>query len=162
MKKLFKQAHKMTREIKIKYPNVSYQFQFTLCLKYLKTKKKEGIKMLKSGNEIRREYMKNKDLIQAIVDTTILLLDSEQEVLDKIPTNYRINKNDMKRGVVDKVLIDVISIITKIDNKERIAKCMYKARMEDKIVMSITTNIQNDLWGKLVAISHDTILPRFE
>ena len=35
MKELFKQAHKMTREIKIKYPNVSYQFQFALCLKYI-------------------------------------------------------------------------------------------------------------------------------
>lgn len=162
MKELFKQAHKMTKEIKAKYSNINYQFQFSLCLKYLKTKEKEGIKMLKTGNEIRKEFMQNKDLIQAIVDTTILLLNAEQEVLDKIPTDYRINKNDMKRGVVDKILIDVISIITKINNKERIEKCMYKARMEDKIVMSITTNIQNDFWGKLVAISHDTILPRFE
>ena len=35
MKELFKQAHKMTREIKSKYSNINYQFQFALCLKYI-------------------------------------------------------------------------------------------------------------------------------
>jgi len=40
-KKLFKQAHKMTKEIVEKYKDVDYQAQFSLCLAYL-LNKKEG------------------------------------------------------------------------------------------------------------------------
>jgi hypothetical protein len=37
MKNLFKQAHKMAKEIKTQYPDVSYSFQFSLCLKHIQT-----------------------------------------------------------------------------------------------------------------------------
>lgn len=39
-KELFKEAHKMAKEIKREYPEVDYMFQFSLCLSYLK----EGVK----------------------------------------------------------------------------------------------------------------------
>lgn len=35
-KELFKQAHKMAKEIKTEYPEVNYKFQFSLCLTYLR------------------------------------------------------------------------------------------------------------------------------
>ncbi|MFT8349241.1 hypothetical protein [Clostridium saccharoperbutylacetonicum] len=39
-KELFKEAHKMAKEIKKEYPNVDYMFQFSLCLSCLR---EEGI-----------------------------------------------------------------------------------------------------------------------
>jgi len=41
MKNLFKEAHKMAREIKAKYPEVDYKLQFGLCLSYLHENKEE-------------------------------------------------------------------------------------------------------------------------
>lgn len=35
-RELFVKAHKMAKEIKNKYPNVDYRFQFSLCLAYLR------------------------------------------------------------------------------------------------------------------------------
>jgi hypothetical protein len=51
MKNLFKEAHKMAREIKAQYLDVNYSFQFSLCLKYLQSVKEE-VKMVElQGSE---------------------------------------------------------------------------------------------------------------
>lgn len=42
MKNLFTKAHKMAREIKAKYPEVDYKFQFGLCLSFLHQSKEEN------------------------------------------------------------------------------------------------------------------------
>ncbi|MEY8001590.1 hypothetical protein AB8U03_15580 [Clostridium sp. Mt-5] len=39
---LIRKAHKLTKEIKSEYPEVNYQFQFGLSLKYLLSNKEEG------------------------------------------------------------------------------------------------------------------------
>jgi len=36
---LFKEAHKLAKEIKNEYPEVDYKFQFSLCLAYLREEK---------------------------------------------------------------------------------------------------------------------------
>lgn len=41
MKKIFKAAHKMTREIKAEYQDVDYQAQFSICLSYLLNNEEE-------------------------------------------------------------------------------------------------------------------------
>lgn len=66
---LFKEAHKMAKEIKNQYPNINYRFEFSLCLSALyKENKKEGIKMVelkgsekqvKWANDIRQELINN-------------------------------------------------------------------------------------------------------
>lgn len=45
-----KEAHKMTKEIKEKYPKVDYKTQLGLCLSYLSSKEKEE-------EEIRRRFL---------------------------------------------------------------------------------------------------------
>ena len=42
MKNLFKEAHKLTKEIKEQYPEVDYKAQFGICLSYLRSNKEEG------------------------------------------------------------------------------------------------------------------------
>src|SRR5690554_1061676 len=53
MKKIFKEAHKMTKEIASKY-DVDYQAQFGLCLAYLlnKEEEKEMIKLYEIDGEL--------------------------------------------------------------------------------------------------------------
>lgn len=64
MKNLFKEAHKITREIKRKYNDVDYKAQFSLCLSFLN--EKENIKMkelkgsekqVKWANDIRTDIL---------------------------------------------------------------------------------------------------------
>ena len=43
MKNLFKEAHKMTREMMKKYNDIDYSAQFTLCLEYLKEEEEEQL-----------------------------------------------------------------------------------------------------------------------
>ena len=46
MKNIMKEAHKMTREIKDKYPEVDYRTQLGLCMTYLLEKNEEEEKMV--------------------------------------------------------------------------------------------------------------------
>lgn len=66
MKNLMKEAHKMTKEIKEKYPKVDYKTQLGLCLSYLSSKEKEeeemvelkgSEKQIKWAEDIRRRFL---------------------------------------------------------------------------------------------------------
>lgn len=63
MKKIFIEAHKMTREMKESYPEVDYQAQFGLCVSYLLEKKEEkqmlkgSEKQVKWAEDIRNEWL---------------------------------------------------------------------------------------------------------
>lgn len=68
-KELMIKAHEMTREIKAKYPEVNYKFQFGLCLTYLQNEGVEDVKELKGSekqvkwaNEVRESLLKGCDL----------------------------------------------------------------------------------------------------
>ncbi|MDB0519949.1 hypothetical protein C4R87_19195 [Clostridioides difficile] len=65
MKNLFKEAHKMAREIKRKYNDVDYKVQFSLCLSFLIEKKGEAKmkelkgseKQIKWAEDIRKDIL---------------------------------------------------------------------------------------------------------
>lgn len=61
MKAIFKEAHKMTREIKEEYSEVDYQAQFGLCLSFLfeETKGDKGMKINFAGTEKQIKYATN-------------------------------------------------------------------------------------------------------
>lgn len=71
MKTLFKEAHKMAREIKRKYSNVDYKVQFSLCLSFLNKKGDIKLKELK-GSEKQINYAND-------IRTDILNLTNELE-----------------------------------------------------------------------------------
>lgn len=51
MKNLFKEAHKLTREIKAEFKEVDYQAQFSICLSYLLNNKEEKGMVELKGSE---------------------------------------------------------------------------------------------------------------
>lgn len=55
MKHLFKEAHRMTREMIEKYNDVDYSVQFTLCLNYLLDAEKEKVAELRQRSADRPE-----------------------------------------------------------------------------------------------------------
>lgn len=66
MSKLMKEAHKLTREIKVEFPNVDYKTQLGICISYLLNKGEENKmvelqgseKQVKWGEDIRKDFLK--------------------------------------------------------------------------------------------------------
>ncbi len=79
MKNLFKEAHKLTKEIKAKYPNVDYKAQFGICLSYLQEMKGEckmvelkgSEKQIKWAEDIRKGLVKLLEDIKANKDNIL-------------------------------------------------------------------------------------------
>lgn len=57
-KNLFKEAHKMAREIKREYPDVDYRFQFGLCLTYLLNKEEEKVESKLTWDKLEKQLEK--------------------------------------------------------------------------------------------------------
>lgn len=64
MKKIFKEAHKMTREM-VKEYEVDYQAQFGLCLSYLLNKKEEEEVKLETVEDIKTLVKKEMDEVES-------------------------------------------------------------------------------------------------
>jgi len=66
MKNLFKEAHKLTKEIKAEYPNVDYKAQFAICLSYLLSNGEGDYKVetitIKEIKEMVKEASKTKSI----------------------------------------------------------------------------------------------------
>lgn len=77
MKNLFKEAHKLTREIAIKY-EVNYQAQFTLCLNFLLEKNKEMKEMKPfTGTEKQVKYAED---IRVVVNRMVGELEEANKI----------------------------------------------------------------------------------
>lgn len=93
MKNLFKEAHKMTREMMKKYNDIDYSAQFTLCLEYIRKEGKNMIKaelkgtekQIKWAEDIRAELIEkinaakeNEKMIEAMEAETCNVMTVEQ------------------------------------------------------------------------------------
>lgn len=85
MKKIFKKAHKMTREMVNEY-RVDYQAQFGLCLSYLFEEEKEEGEMIKN-------YVEEKGLVIKVVDNNLKYY--KEGKLVAVTKNFD-NKNNTK------------------------------------------------------------------
>jgi len=104
MKNLFKEAHKMAKEIKAQYTDVNYSFQFSLCLKFL-TPKKEEVKMVELPSRVMdalnnlNEVKFNKIYAeQTIADATKMFNDGWESLEDGIVVNMKGNQVVIKKG----------------------------------------------------------------
>ena len=95
MKNVMKEAHKMTKEIKIEYPEVNYKFQLGLCISYL-SKNKGDVEMVElKGSEkqvIWAEKIRNFvaiEILEAIEKNTF-----EEKQLDKVESVKKDMNND--------------------------------------------------------------------
>lgn len=141
MKNLFKEAHKLTKEIKAEYPNVDYKAQFGICLSYLQEVKGEckmvelkgSEKQIKWAKEIRQQILSMKDNYE-ISKSNLRVLSKEEEsqaqVWNKVVKQEELNNIDNKfekylNTTSAKVLIDNFAysklsknISAMIENKE--------------------------------------------
>lgn len=93
MKNLFKEAHRMTREMMKKYNDIDYSAQFTLCLEYIRKEGKNMIKaelkgtekQIKWAEDIRAELIEkinaakeNEKMIEAMEAETCNVMTVEQ------------------------------------------------------------------------------------
>lgn len=81
MKKLFKEAHKLTREIKAKYNDVDYKTQFKLCLQMLVEDSKK--------------------------DTVATLIKKAEKVAAKSGYNTKVVGNDWVKGQYNRTYIEI-------------------------------------------------------
>lgn len=106
MKKIFKEAHKMTREMVQKY-EVDYQAQFGLCLAYLLENKEERKMKLESVKELEN-MINNKDLHYKVRITT-----KKWNKDNKNRLYINANLADRRRGIVSFINLDNNEVTTK-------------------------------------------------
>lgn len=87
-KELFKEAHKMAKEIKKEYPKVNYMFQFSLCLSYLKER----------GEEIMRELQGSEKQITWAEDIRNNMLKMLDDKIIEVETDKKATKAEVMRN----------------------------------------------------------------
>lgn len=90
MKNLFKEAHRMTREMMKKYNDIDYSAQFTLCLEYLRKEDKDMIKAELKGTEKQIKWAED------IRSNFIKIIEESKEKYDKAD---EIDKKDLRKAV---------------------------------------------------------------
>lgn len=90
MKNLFKEAHKMTREMMKKYNDIDYSAQFTLCLEYLRKEDKNMIKAELKGTEKQIKWAED------IRNNFIKIIEESKEKYNKAD---EIDKKDLRKAV---------------------------------------------------------------
>lgn len=120
MKKIFKEAHKMTREM-VKEYGVDYQAQFGLCLSYLLNREEEEMRKLK-GTERQVKWAED---ILAIFDEVVADVEKGIE---------RDSKTEEKKEKQLKKLDEIKSRLNEMDNAGEIIN-NYKniSTMKDKM-----------------------------
>ena len=96
---LMREAHKMTREMKSKYPEVDYKFQLGLCIKYLLNKKEDESKMKPILNNYTQKGLKN---YLEIIET----IDFEEDKLKEVNKRKRtrlLNKDMLIKGIINQL-----------------------------------------------------------
>ena len=96
MKKIFKEAHRMTREMVNEY-GVDYKAQFSLCLSYLLEKEKEekrGMKIKMKELQGTRKQIKFANDIKKVV---IEIVERLPEAIEKYSKNEEMAKKYMRR-----------------------------------------------------------------
>lgn len=141
MKNLFKEAHKLTKEIKAEYPNIDYKAQFGICLSYLQEMKGEckmvelkgSEKQIKWAKDIRQQILSMKDNYE-IAKSNLRVLSKEEEsqaqAWNKVVKQEELNNIDNKfekylntnsaKLLIDNFAYSKLSknILTMIENKE--------------------------------------------
>lgn len=143
--KIFKEAHKMTKEIKKEFPEVDYKFQFGLNLAYLLKEgehKLEGSeKQVKWANDIKNTFTE-------IIDDIISKVEKVPAPSEKSLKNKNIALEDLKVLKENFLSFDYATFFIdhgkelKLDST-LVTKCHYI-----KQILSLFSNANMIAWGK--------------
>lgn len=100
MKNLLKEAHKLTKEIKNKYPEVDYKAQLGICISYLNNKEENEMVELK-GTEKQIDWAEKlrEDVLNKFDEKLDLILNGAYEdVRNTLVRNKKMFKNTVKKA----------------------------------------------------------------
>ncbi|MDU4846120.1 hypothetical protein [Clostridium sp.] len=100
MKNLLKEAHKLTKEIKNKYPEVNYMAQLGVCISYLNNKEEVEMVELK-GTEKQIDWAKKlrEDVLNKFDEKLDLILNGAYgDVRNTLVRNKKMFKNTVKKA----------------------------------------------------------------
>lgn len=86
-----------------------------------------------TGNEIRRQYMEDKNLLVAIDNTLTMLEQADESTLKVIQKaiGWYVNIREFgTNSIAIGALVETVRTITKVEDRERIMKCVYKGKHE--------------------------------
>ena len=86
-----------------------------------------------TGNEIRKQYNEDKNLLAAIDNTLTMLEQADDQTLNTIKKviGWKTYMREIQtRSIPMGVLVETVATICKIDNEQRILKCVYKGKYE--------------------------------
>lgn len=140
LSKMFKKAHKMTREIKAKHQEVDYKAQFGVCLSFLYRKmKEEGGKMVKlEGTEKQVRWAE---------DIRDNMIKSLNELKENKNLRYHLGRDITVEEVEEslKVLAEIEDSVFFIDNRYEKGTELIVVLEELKQENSIKEEISNNL-----------------
>lgn len=118
MKNLFREAHKMAREITRKYENVDYRTQFGLCLSYLQEKEEEMLIIEKFHDDIAGPGILCCNIkFEKVLDEILVPFESHGERLKGKMWNSKrwyVTKDRYRLGYVD---LEKKIFVTELDSK---------------------------------------------
>ena len=147
---IVKEAHKMTQELKLKYPEVDYMTQFGLCMQYLmEIEKYKNIEFSSFEQWYHEDYLKNQKTYSYwlynsnILDKNQKLSDVSDEGMARdtqVSMNYQI-LNGQLEDVQNDILIKVMEYFT----KHQKLPYMWRKSMYTKIANNILKRYRKHL-----------------
>lgn len=106
-----------------------------------------------TGKEIRTQYMQDRNLLTAIDNTLTMLEQADERTLKTIQKaiGWYINFRESDTGAIAiGALVETVLTITKIEDRERIMKCVYKGKHESMYhIYTLRSGLKN--MGKVVS-----------
>ena len=142
MKKIFKEAHKMTKQMVAKY-GVDYQAQFGLNLSYLLENKEEekvekmigSEKQVKWAEDIKKNLIMNANLIKRSTESEVIshqlqiyFRTYKDEIIKRAGTSEMSGKEGAE--ILDGIMTDVITAIENEQSAKRIIEIGKEFKMD--------------------------------
>lgn len=161
MKKIFKRAHKMAREIKREYPDVNYRVQFGLCLSYLLNKKEEE-KMMIGTKGTERQVKFAQDILNKI-NEVVSVEEVVEEIKAEIMNSERLNDEKKARKIekLNEAIQDAGFIINglkdyfyELKNSAKVTEKLGKDYAVSKVAAGLTDHRSFAKYANMVARKH--------
>lgn len=106
-----------------------------------------------TGNEIRKQYNEDKNLLAAIDNTLTMLEQADERTLKTIQKaiGWYVSFREWDTGsIAIGALVETVRTITKVEDRERIMKCVYKGKHEGMYkIYTLRSGLKNR--GKVVS-----------
>lgn len=128
MKNLFKEAHKLTKEIKKEFSNVDYKAQFGICLSYLQEKKGDCKVVELKGTERQVAWAEN--IREGLVELLNDMKDKKNLVLENC-------EDEDEKTKMMKSFNRTVERVEKVINEENSSK-FYIEEVRDDITNNVS------------------------